>query len=79
MYNILLENGDRVFGHFRNIRRFFTNVEHYGAIMDTDLVKFVCSNIFSAFFLESVIKWVNFGNQVGQKSKKYQIGKCEVT
>ena len=42
MYKIftVLENGDRVFGHIRNIRRFFSNVVHYGAIMDSDLAKF---------------------------------------
>jgi len=36
----VLENIDRVFGYFGNIRRFFSNVVHYGAIMDSDLAKF---------------------------------------
>jgi len=39
-YFTVLENIDRVFGHFGNIRRFFSNVVHYGAIMDSDLAKF---------------------------------------
>ena len=36
----VLENNARVLRHFRNIRRFFSNVVHYGAIMDSDLAKF---------------------------------------
>ena len=33
-------NNARLFGHFRNIPQFFSNVVHYGAIMDAVLAKF---------------------------------------
>ena len=35
----VLGNNARLFGHFRNMPRFFSNVVHYGAIMDTVLAK----------------------------------------